>query len=115
MTLQSETPVVVPPDVPATSVVRSRRRRGILTAAATLAIGGAGAVAVVGFRGADSSTVTVPKNSVGVIDPSTNRVTDAVVGIGPTPGGLAVANGAVWVANRGDQTVARVSARDSRA
>ncbi len=49
------------------------------------------------------------QNSVGVIDPSTNRVTDAVVGIGPTPGGLAVANGAVWVANRGDQTVARLS------
>jgi YVTN family beta-propeller protein len=107
-----ETPVVVPPtDAPTTGIVRSRRRRGLLTAAATLAIGGAGAVAVVGFRGADSSTVTVPKNSVGVIDPATSRVTDAVVGIGPAPGGLAVANGAVWVANRGDQTVARVSAR----
>ena len=106
-----ETPVVTRPAEAPAKGVRSRRRRGLFTAAATLAIGGAVAVAVVGFRGADSSTVTVPENSVGVIDPSMNRVTDAIVGIGPNPGGLAVANGAVWVANRGDQTVARVSAR----
>ena len=105
-----ETPVVAPTtDAPATSIVGSRRRRGLLIAAATLAIGVAVAVAVTGFRGGESSMVTVRQNSVGVIDPSTNRVTDAVVGIGPTPGGLAVANGALWVANRGDQTVARVS------
>jgi YVTN family beta-propeller protein len=97
--------------VPATGMLRSRRRRDLLTAAAVLAIGGAAAVAVTGFKGGESRTVTVPQNSVGVIDPSTNRVTDAVVGVGPTPGGLAVANGAVWVANRGDQTVARVSVR----
>ena len=46
-------------------------------------------------------------NSVGVIDPATNRIT-AEIPVGAGPAGVAVGAGAVWVANRVDGTVSRI-------
>ena len=94
---------------PALATAFSRRRRRLLTTAVALAAGGAIAAIMVGLTGG-SSSVTVPPNAVGVIDPSTNRVTDAVP-VGAGPSGIAVGEGAVWIANRDDKTVARVNPR----
>jgi YVTN family beta-propeller protein len=86
-----------------------RRHGRLLVAAVALSVGAAIAGIVVALTGG-SSSVTVPPNAVGVINPSTNRVTDAVP-VGSTPGGVAVGEGAVWVANLDDKTVSRINAR----
>jgi YVTN family beta-propeller protein len=54
--------------------------------------------------------MTVPPNAIGVIDPGTNQVID-VVHAGTGPSAIAVGEGAVWVANRDDKTVARLNPR----
>jgi YVTN family beta-propeller protein len=87
----------------------SHRRRRLLMTAVALAAGAAIAAIVVGLTGG-SSIVTVPPNAVGLIDPATNRVTDSVP-VGAGPSGIAVGEGAVWIASRDDKTVARVNPR----
>ena len=96
-------------EAPARTAAFSHRRRRLLATAAALAAGSAIAAIAVGLtRG--SSRVTVPPNAVGVIDPATNKVTDAVP-VGAGPSGIAVGEGAIWIANRDDKTVARVDPR----
>jgi YVTN family beta-propeller protein len=51
--------------------------------------------------------VTVPPNSVAVIDTSSNRVDD-VIPVGIRPGELAEGDGAVWVANLEDRSLTRI-------
>jgi YVTN family beta-propeller protein len=48
-------------------------------------------------------------NSVAMIDPATNGVADEIP-IGGRPGGIAVADGSVWVGNRDDHTLLRIDA-----
>ncbi len=52
-------------------------------------------------------------NAVGLIDPGTNRLVDAVP-IGGRPGALSAGAGSLWVANTDDATVARVDPRSRR-
>jgi serine/threonine-protein kinase len=49
----------------------------------------------------------VQPNSVGVIDPSTNKLV-AQVRVGVEPEAIAVGKGGVWVANTGESTISRV-------
>ena len=55
----------------------------------------------------DPAPVTVPPNSVAVIDASSNRV-EQVIPVGVRPGEIAQGDGAVWVANLEDQSLSRI-------
>ena len=82
-----------------------RRRRPWILAAAlgVLAVAAVVAAAVL-LR--EESTITVPPNSLAVIDPATNDVTGVVpVGVGPGP--IAAGGGALWVGTL-DKTLQRV-------
>ena len=86
-----------------------RRSRGLLVAVGVLVVVGAIAAVAAVVSGGDS-TITVRPNEVGVVDPSTNTVTDALR-VGSSPRGVAVGEGAVWVANLDDKTVSRIDPR----
>jgi streptogramin lyase len=89
--------------------VRLRGRRlGLLlggTAVAMAAIVAAGLL----LRG-ENAPVTVPPNSVALIDPDTNRVVDTIA-TGPAPGAVAVGAGVAWVANVDERTLSRIDTR----
>jgi YVTN family beta-propeller protein len=53
------------------------------------------------------ATVTVRPNSVGVIDPNSNRVV-AQVQVGARPGPITAGGGAIWVGNQDDRTLSRI-------
>jgi YVTN family beta-propeller protein len=84
---------------------------------ATAAAAAAAAIALVaGFlltRGSGGISSVSP-NSVGVIDPSSNKVV-ADVPVGVEPGAIAVDKSGVWVANTGETTVSRVDPADTAA
>jgi YVTN family beta-propeller protein len=82
---------------------RTRRRRLLLASALLIAAATAGAI-VAATR---HSPALVPANSIGIIDPKTNRVV-GYVPVGSRPDGVAVGEGAVWVANLDDKTLSRV-------
>jgi YVTN family beta-propeller protein len=86
-----------------------RRSRGLLVAVGVLVVVGAIAAVAAVVSGGDS-TITVRPNEVGVVDPSTNTVTDALR-VGSSPRGVAVGEGAVWVANLDDKTISRIDPR----
>jgi YVTN family beta-propeller protein len=90
----------------------SRRRKGLLAAAVALLVGSAIVGTVIGLAGGGSS-LTVPPNAVGLIDPETNKVTD-VIPVGVSPSGIAFGEGAVWVANLDDKTVSRINLQTHR-
>jgi YVTN family beta-propeller protein len=64
-------------------------------------------------RGSGGITSVSP-NSVGVIDPSSNKLV-ADVPVGVEPGAIAVGKSGVWVANTGETTVSRVDPADTAA
>lgn len=55
----------------------------------------------------DPAPLTVPPNSIAVIDASSNRV-DHVIPVGIRPGDVAYGDGAVWVANLEDGSLSRI-------
>jgi YVTN family beta-propeller protein len=108
---------IVAPDLPskfprlrtldAGIVARLRRRRLQLAAAAAVLAGGA-TVAVLATRPA--AGVVVAPNSVGVVNPKTNKVVGQIA-VGIRPGAVAVGAGSVWVANQDDKTLSRIDPR----
>jgi YVTN family beta-propeller protein len=86
-----------------------RRRRLLLIAAAAVVATAVAAVALVLLTG-DEAAVTVRPNSVGIIDPQSNRVVGQVP-VGSRPGAIAFGAGSVWVANEEDRTVSRIDPR----
>jgi YVTN family beta-propeller protein len=82
---------------------RRRHRRLVLSGALLLAAAIAGAI-VVATR---PEALSVPPNSVGIIDPGTNDVVGHVP-VGERPDGVTVGESAVWVANLDDKTLSRV-------
>jgi DNA-binding SARP family transcriptional activator len=54
-----------------------------------------------------ATAVQIVRNSVAVVDPSTNEVVDDVV-VGDYPGPVSAGNGSVWVGNIGDSTVTEI-------
>jgi peptide/nickel transport system substrate-binding protein len=88
--------------------LRRRRRRMYAGSALIGVLAAAVVVPVFAFAQGDSNSgVVVRGNAVALVDPSSNRVSDAV-SVGARPGDLAVGSGAVWVANRDDQSVSRI-------
>ena len=77
---------------------------------ATAQPAGAGApVATEGLSSATAPAVAVPRNSVAVIDPQTNKLVSSLP-VGANPGPIVVADGSVWIAKPRDRTVLRVDA-----
>jgi YVTN family beta-propeller protein len=99
-------------EVPTTPTQRARRRSGLLIAAgavALLAAGlAAGAIALTS-GGEAKGLARVARNSVGVIDPETNRIV-AQIPVGDSPTRLSVSGNDVWVLNYGDNSVSRIDA-----
>ena len=56
----------------------------------------------------ETSSLTVPPNSIAVIDPETNRVVDVVHTGGIQPGPVAVGAGSLWVGNIEDKNLTRI-------
>jgi YVTN family beta-propeller protein len=84
------------------------RRAGALVALLALALAGAALIAVDrDSSGRPPVPVTLHGDSVAVIDPETNAVV-AEIPVGGRPTGVAVGPGAVWVANRDDDTLLRI-------
>ena len=82
--------------------------RGRLAAAAlaALAIAGGGALL---FGGDDGTGLdAIDANTVGLIDAGSGRITEQY-SVGRDPGAIAAGAGSVWVANRRDGTVSRIS------
>jgi YVTN family beta-propeller protein len=86
-------------------VARQRKRRRAVAIAGALIAAAALATGIVYAR--RPSALTVPPNSVGIIDPKTNKVVGHV-SVGSRPNGVDVGLGAVWVANLDDRTLSRV-------
>jgi YVTN family beta-propeller protein len=81
------------------------RSRAVAALAAVTAA--AAAVAALLLTGGEQAHVTVPPDSVAVIDPSSNRVDEATQ-VGGQPSAIAAGAGAVWVANVEDRTLTRL-------
>ena len=91
---------------------RSSRRLIALIAVAVLVVAAA-LLALLLTRGSGGISTVAP-NSVGVIDPSSDRVV-AEVPVGIDPGPVTVGEGAVWAANVEDETVSRINPSDTAA
>jgi YVTN family beta-propeller protein len=87
------------------------RTRSFVLVAIVVLLVAALATAVVAAR--SRGRVSVPPNSVAIIDPATNEVTHAV-GVGIDPGAVSVGAGVVWVANTKDKTLSRIDPRTRR-
>jgi YVTN family beta-propeller protein len=90
---------------------RLRARRGLIAALAVLALIAAALVAVFVLSGGRPASVEVVPDSVALIDPTTNRVTDAVRIPAESPGPIDFANGRVWVVNRSSFSVSVIDAK----
>jgi DNA-binding beta-propeller fold protein YncE len=83
----------------------------LLAAAAALALIAVAALAALLLTRDSGGLSSVSPNSVGVIDPSSNRfVAEVVVGIDPES--IAVGEGSVWTANVEDETISRIDPDD---
>jgi YVTN family beta-propeller protein len=89
-------------------VVPVLRRR--LSLAAALVGLSAAAVGYLLVSASGSSVITARPNSLGVIDPTSGRLS-RVVGVGDTPTSVAVGQGAVWVLNANAGSVSKVDPR----
>lgn len=90
---------------------RSRRVRALLGAAIfTAAIAGAVAI-ILDFGSADA--VSVPTNSVAVIDPRTRSVVE-VIRVDENPGPVSAGAGGLWVLNLNSATLSRIDVRARR-
>jgi class 3 adenylate cyclase/streptogramin lyase len=99
---------VVWPGAPAPRARQRRRvsRRLVLTTIASTAVLG-GLVATIFLLTRPASKLTVPPNSVGVIDPRTNAVVHAIP-VGNTPSSIVTGLGEVWAVNVSEQTLSVV-------
>jgi class 3 adenylate cyclase/DNA-binding beta-propeller fold protein YncE len=85
----------------------ARRKRLGLAAAALVAAGGIAAVLVLTLGGGSGGLKTVGPTSVGVIDPTTNRLA-AEVPLGFTSSLIAAGEGSVWVADPQGSTLTKI-------
>jgi YVTN family beta-propeller protein len=95
-------------DVPAVAgpTPRASRRRLLFAAVAVVLAGVAAAAVLLVSRGGEGS-VTVPPNSLAVIDPSSHRVVEAIP-LGGRPSAISAGAGSLWVADQEGQTLTRV-------
>ena len=90
---------------------RLTARRALIAAIAVLALIAAALVAVFVLSEGGPASVEVVPNSVALIDPTTNRVTDAVRIPAESPGPIDFAGGRVWVLNRSSFSVSVIDAK----
>ena len=103
--LDQDPALAAPPGEAATPRAGPRRRRRVRT---VMLVGLAVAtVAVVAALRDGEAPLLAPPNSVAVIDPKSNRVTD-VIAVGTRPGPIAAGSGAVWTGNLDDKTLTRI-------
>ncbi|MHB1242325.1 MAG: protein kinase domain-containing protein [Gaiellaceae bacterium] len=88
---------------------RPRRRLRSITSAAALLVAALAVLGLATLRG-EGGLAAVAPNSVGVIDPASNRLV-AAVPVGIDPGAVAAGRDVVWVANQRDETVTRIDPR----
>ena len=84
-------------------------RRTLIAATFGAAVIGVVAGVLLTQGGGSTASASVEPNSVGVINPTTGRVS-ATASVGTAPGGVATGAGAIWVANTDDDTVSRIDA-----
>ncbi len=94
------------------SLKERSRRRLFLAGAAAVALLAVAAVLGFALRGGDAGLSSVSPNSVGVIDPSSNKLV-AEVPVGREPQAVTTGFGAVWVANVDDTTIERIDPADT--
>ena len=102
-----------PAPAPASPPARRTRRTTVVTAVVVAAGLVAASLALLqpgGGRATSGLVPTVPADSLAIIDPAANAVTGAVP-VGADPVAVAFGDGALWVADGGDQTVTRVDPR----
>jgi YVTN family beta-propeller protein len=87
----------------AVSGIRGKRALFVLASVAVLAT--VAAAAILARRG--PSAITVPPNSVGVIDAKSNRVVEFVP-VGARPMSVAIGAGSAWVGNLDDGSLSRI-------
>src|SRR5262245_12979203 len=104
-------PEIELPPVPAAAAGRAPRRRNglLLVAAGVVLVAGAIAGGIVLNR--DVRAEPIMPSGVGQLDPTTGNLRGTVP-LGMAPSTVAVGEGAVWVIDAYDQTVARVDAND---
>jgi YVTN family beta-propeller protein len=90
---------------PTRSPAQIRRRRRLLGVAGAL-LAAAAIAAIVAFATRETP-ISVPPNSVALIDPKTNKVVDYVQ-TGIRPGPVVVTRDAVWVGNLDDRSLSRI-------
>jgi YVTN family beta-propeller protein len=95
---------LAPTRSPAQIARQRKRRRLLFLSGAALAAAAIALAVVYATRPAD---ITVPANSLGIIDPKTNKVVGHVP-VGSRPDSVDVGEGAVWVANLDDKTLMRI-------
>jgi YVTN family beta-propeller protein len=102
--VRSEQELPPPPQIPAARRSVTSHRLVLVAVAGVALLAGIvlGALALTG----DEPVVVVP-NSVAVIDPSSNEVVDSIP-VGESPGPIALAGDALWVANLNDGTFSKV-------
>lgn len=90
----------------------SRHRRGLRlgVAGAGLLLAAAVGAAIVQLGASGTRLSGIAANSVGVIDPSTNRIV-AQIPVGAQPTRETAAADAIWVINQGDSTLSRIDYR----
>ena len=96
-----------PPPLPAPAR-RVSRRRVVLAAAGALLLIGTAVAAILLVTRDGSDGVLVPPNAVALIDPSSNRIVEAIP-VGQSPGPIDLGAGALWVLNRNSTTVTKIN------
>jgi YVTN family beta-propeller protein len=93
------------PETPAT---QRRRRQWPIPAVAVLVAAGivAGVLALTSGNGS-REIHSLGANSLGIIDPGTNKLVDAIP-VGARPAGIAYEHGSLWIANLEDASLSRV-------
>ena len=110
--IAQDSALAAPPRGAASAVLREHRLGGLLIAAGSLlALGAVAAILLTSLGGDDG--VTAEPNSLAVIDPASDTVTETVpTGVQPTE--VSGDAESVWVANRSDDTITQVSIEDRR-
>jgi serine/threonine-protein kinase len=92
-------------------IARRRKRRQLATLAG--AVIASAVITLVAVYATRPAGITVPPNSVGIIDPKTNKVVEHVP-VGSKPGRVVAGAQGVWVANLDDKTLSRIDPKTRR-
>ena len=105
--LEQDPGLAAPPERRVAAV--ARHAPWLLVGGGLLLAASAAAAALVLTR-ASSTPLVVAPNSVGAVDPSSDKVVDAI-SVGDTPTSVAVGGGSVWVLNASEETISQVDAQ----